>query len=66
VANRESPYIESNFRKAFDLLLKIRQHERSTQILGQLVGYMRIVLRESDAESPPIIISVQAVRIRQR
>ena len=61
----EGASTEWNFRKAFDLLLKMRRHEQAEQILGQMVGYMKTVLRETDGESPPIIVSVQAIRLRQ-
>ncbi|GEM_PF-1491920 len=61
----EGASIDWNFRRAFDLLLKMRQHDQAEQILGQMVGYMRTLLRETDGESPPIIVSVQAIRLRQ-
>lgn len=61
----EGASIEWNFRKAFDLLLKMRQQEQAEQILGQMVGYMRTLLRETDRESNPIIVSVHAIRLRQ-
>jgi hypothetical protein len=61
----ERASIDLNFRKAFDLLLKMRQHQQAEQILGYMVGYMKTLLRQTDAESPPVIVSVQAIRLRQ-
>ncbi|MGH9432587.1 MAG: hypothetical protein ACRD3T_13680 [Terriglobia bacterium] len=63
--NGEGPSIDWHFRRAFDLLLRMRQHEQSEQILAQLVEYMRTLLRETDGDFPAIIVSVQAIRLRQ-
>ncbi|HUY14876.1 MAG TPA: hypothetical protein VMX16_14780 [Terriglobia bacterium] len=62
----EGASMDWNFRKAFDLLIRIRQHEQAEQMLGQMLGYMKTLLRETEGESPPIIVSVQAIRLRQR
>ena len=60
-----SPSIEALVRHAFDLLLQIRNRPEAPSRLGQAVAFLKLLAREKDAQSNPLLITVQAVRIRE-
>jgi hypothetical protein len=62
--DRTKPAIEVLVRQAFGLLLEIRSHPEAKPLLGQAIAFLRMLVQESEAASPPLVVSVRAVRIR--
>jgi len=63
--SRKTHTLEGLVRHAFDLLLELRGHQEAHILLTQAVAYLKILLRERGAGAQPIVISVQALRIRE-
>ena len=51
-------------RQAFDLLLVLRSRPEARKLLGQAVVYLRLLERREESEGLPLVVSVQAVRIK--
>lgn len=63
---RPSPSIEAQVRQAFGLLLEIRSQPEAPNLLGQAIAFLTMLVQGADAQAQPVVISVQAVRIRDR
>ena len=61
---RPSPSVEAMVRNAFGLLLEIRSQPRAENLLGQAIAFQKMLAEEPAAQANPVVISVQAVRIR--
>jgi hypothetical protein len=61
---RPSPSIEAMMRNAFGLLLEIRSQPGAQNLLGQAIAFLKMLAEEPAAQANPMVISVQAVRIR--
>jgi hypothetical protein len=51
-------------RKAFDLLVEIRAHPKAYRTLSLAIGFLETLVREPDEEAQPVVVAIQAVRIR--
>ncbi len=63
---RPSPSIEAQVRHAFGLLLEIRSQPEAPNLLAQAIAFLKMLVQGADTQTPPFVISVQAVRIRDR
>lgn len=63
--NRRSNSVESLVREAFALLLELRAHPDASRMLSLANAFLDMLLRQKGAEGPPMVVSVQAVRIRK-
>lgn len=63
--NRRSNSVESLVREAFALLLELRAHPDASHMLSLANAFLDMLLRQKGADEPPMLISVQAVRIRK-
>lgn len=61
---RSSPSIEAQVRHAFGLLLEIRSQPEAPDLLAQANAFLKMLVQGGDTQTPPLVISVQAVRIR--
>lgn len=61
--SRQQPSVEAKVREAFELLLQIRAHPEACRLLSLAIGFLKTVVRDTDGETTPVVISVQAVRI---
>jgi hypothetical protein len=61
---RQKPGTEAMVRNAFELLLEIRAHPQAQRLLLLAIGFLRTLVRQTDSETPPVVVAVQAVRIR--
>lgn len=62
--SRPKPSVETLVRKAFELLLGIRAHPQAHHLLLLAIGFLETLGRQTDAEAPPMVVAVQAVRVR--
>lgn len=51
-------------RQSFDLLLELRSRPEARKLLGQAVTYLRLLEHQGETEALPLLISVQAVRLK--
>jgi len=52
-------------RKAFGLLLELRERENAYQLLTQAIAFLEMLGREKDMKAAPIILSVQMMQLRK-
>jgi len=64
--SRTTPLVEALVRQAFGLLLEIRSHPRAKPLLSQAIAFLRMLAEEPQADCPPLVVSIRAVRIRGR
>jgi hypothetical protein len=57
---------EAIVRRAFDLLLKLRALPQGPRLLPCAVAFLEMLLRQSESEPPPLVVSVRAVPLRGR
>ncbi len=62
---RPSPSIEAQVRHAFELLLEIRSQPAAANLLAQANAFLKMLVQGADTQSHPVVITVQAVRIRE-
>ena len=62
---RKTRSLEALVRRAFDLLLEIRQHPQAPRLLTQAIGYLQLLVKEGEADSGPVVVCVRTVRIRR-
>ena len=62
---RPSPSIEAQVRHAFGLLLEIRSQPAAPSLLAQAIAFLKMLTQSADTQTTPVVISVQAVRIRE-
>ena len=62
--NRGTYQERALLRQAFDLLLVLRSRPEARKLLGQAVVYLRLLERREESEGLPVVVSVQAVRIK--
>ncbi len=55
---------EAMVRNAFDLLLEIRAHPQANRLLLMAIGFLKTLVRQTRAETAPIVVAVQTVRLR--
>lgn len=60
----KKPSVDALIRRAVSLLLEIRTHRESRQLLPMVVAFLETLLQEPHAGAPPIVVSVRAVRLR--
>jgi len=63
--SRKAHSLEALVRHGFDLLLELRRHQEAHLLLTQAVAYLKILLRDRGSGAQPILITVQALRIRE-
>ncbi len=63
--SRQTTSVESMVRHAFGLLLEIRRHPQASRLLSEANGFLKALIQHADAETSPVVVSVQAVRIRR-
>ncbi|MFB3921716.1 MAG: hypothetical protein ACE145_08340 [Terriglobia bacterium] len=61
---RPSPSVEAQIRHAFGLLLEIRNQPEAPSLLAKAIAFLKMLMEGGSRQAPPIVISVQAVRIR--
>jgi hypothetical protein len=61
---KDTSRVEVLVRRAFDLLLEIRQHPEAVHLLAQVIGFLKVLVRERRTPSEPVVICVRAVHIR--
>jgi hypothetical protein len=64
--SRTTPSVEALVRQAFGLLLEIRSHPDAKVRLGKVLAFLNMLIADATIGSPPLIVSIQAVRIRSR
>lgn len=62
----QTPSVESLVREAFDLLLAVRRKPKAARLLSLAIVFLKAVLRDSDLEQFPVVISVQTLGARKR
>jgi hypothetical protein len=63
--SRTHPSIERSVRRAFELLIQIRGHRQASRLLELANSYMRMLIH-GDQDCVPVVVSIRAVRIRER
>ena len=61
---RPKPGVEAMVRNAFALLLEIRAHPQAQRMLLLTIGFLKTLIRQTDGEAAPVVVAVQAVRLR--
>jgi hypothetical protein len=51
-------------RQAFGLLLEIRSHREAKSLLAKAIAFLKLLQQDPSGETNPLIVSIQAVRIR--
>ena len=52
-------------REAFSLLLELRSRREARKLLGQAVSFLRMLGERGESEGLPVVVYVQAMRIRE-
>lgn len=58
--------VEALVRQAFDLLLEVRRKPEAVRLLALTIAFLKALLRDSDLEPFPVMISVQALIARKK
>ncbi len=61
--NERAPSIERLVRQAFGLLLEIRRDRQARRLLTLAVAFLKMLVRQTRTNEPPVVLSVQALRI---
>jgi hypothetical protein len=56
--------IEALVRQAFGLLLEIRRRREARRLLTQAIAFLDMLVRRPDTALESVVVSVQAVRLR--
>jgi hypothetical protein len=64
--NRRDRTVESLVREGFSLLLDLRAQPDASRLLSLAGAFLDMLRRQKDTEETPMVISIQAVRIRKR
>ena len=51
-------------REAFALLLELRSRQDAPKLLGQAVTFLRMLKHEGQPGAPPMVVSVQVMRLK--
>jgi len=62
---RQAPSVETLIRHAFALLLEIRRDREARRLLSLAIAFLKTLLRDADTHAQPVVLSVQALRIRR-
>ena len=52
-------------RKAFGLLLEMREREDAHHLLAKALAFLEVLAREKDVKSAPIVFSVRVMQLRK-
>ena len=52
-------------RKAFGLLLELREHDNAHQLLTQAIAFLEMLGREKDVKAAPIMLSIRVMQLRK-
>jgi hypothetical protein len=64
--SRTTPAVEALVRQAFGLLLEIRSHPEAKLLLSKAVAFLKMLIESPATDSPPLVVSIRAVRIGGR
>jgi len=62
---RQTPSVETLTRHAFGLLLEIRRDREARRLLSLAIAFLKTLVRDADTHAQPVVLSVQALRIRR-
>ncbi|MBZ5545276.1 MAG: hypothetical protein LAO07_16615 [Acidobacteriia bacterium] len=62
--SRTTPSVEALVRQAFGLLLEIRSQPEAKPRLEQAIAFLKMLVESPATVSPPLVVSIRAVRIR--
>jgi hypothetical protein len=62
--SRSTPSVEALVRQAFGLLLEIRSQPEAKPLLGQAIAFLKMLVENPATGSPPLVVSIRAVRLR--
>jgi hypothetical protein len=62
--SRITPSVEALVRQAFGLLLEIRGQAEAQPRLAQAIAFLKMLVEDPTTGSPPLVVSIRAVRIR--
>ncbi len=63
--SRASSSIDTMVRRAFDLLLELREQADGRRQLTLAIEFLETLARHADARGAPVVVSVQAFRVRR-
>lgn len=52
-------------RRAFSLLLEMRERENARQLLSQAIAFLEVLAREKEVNTTPIMLSVRVMQLRK-
>ncbi len=58
--------VEVLVRQAFDLLMEARRKPEANRLLSLAIAFLKSILRDSDLEPFPVVVSIHALRTRKR
>jgi hypothetical protein len=62
--NQPQRSVEMSVRRAFELLIQIREHRHATRLLAFANTYLRMLI-DADQDCVPIVVSIRTVKIRE-
>lgn len=60
--NERHKSIETSVRRAFELLIQIREHRHANRLLGLAISYLRMLIHADD-DCVPIVVSIRTVKL---
>ena len=52
-------------QRAFGLILELRVHPNALELLSKAIAFLHMLARGEDRNTPPLMVSVRAVRLRK-
>jgi hypothetical protein len=61
---RQTPAVEAMVRQAFGLLLEIRDRREAKSLLAKAIAFLKLLQQDRTGQANPLVVTIQAVRIR--
>ena len=52
-------------RRAFEILLQLRERENAHQLLTKAIAFLKMLDREKDVTTTPVMLSVRVMQLRK-
>ena len=62
--NQPHKSVETSLRRAFELLIQIREHRHASRLLALANTYLRMLVH-AEQDCVPIVVSIRTVKIRK-
>lgn len=65
MTRRQGGSVRGLVQRAFGLVLELRGHHEAPRLLSEAIAFLEMLAHHRDPHDPPLLVSVQVMRLRK-